>query len=97
MHDSVERIELFPGVATSRNGGGQCDAGDRFTRGGVLAEEWLTRHINSKDMFALYEYHVLFQFCTRHPATSRRAQLLVNVDNESILGAFRKGRGQKTP
>ena len=41
-------------------------------------------------MFALY--HVLLQFCTRHPDTLRRSQLLVKVDKESVVGAFRKGR-----
>lgn len=63
-----------------------------FHAGGVFPEEWLTRHINSKEMFALY--HVLLQFCTRHPDALRRAQLLVDVDNESVVGAFRKGRAK---
>ena len=63
-----------------------------FRAGGVFPEEWLTRHINSKEMFALY--HVLLQFCTRYPDALRRAQLLVDVDNQSVVGAFRKGRAK---
>ena len=52
----------------------------------------MRRHINSKEMLALY--HVLRQFCTRHPDTLRRAQIRVDVDNESVMGAFRKGRAK---
>lgn len=65
---------------------------DPFRAGGVFPHEWLSRHINSKDMYALY--HVLRQFCTRHPKALRWAQVLIDVDNQSGVGAFKRGRAK---
>lgn len=59
----------------------------------MLPHEWLSRHINSKEMHALYQ--VLRQFCARYPEALRRAQVLIDVDNQSVVGAFK--RGQKKP
>ena len=39
-------------------------------------------------------YHVLRQFCTRYPDPLRRAQLFVEVDNQSVVEAFRRGRAK---
>ena len=64
-----------------------------FRAGGVFPEDWLARHVNSKEMFALY--HVLLQFCTRYPDTLRLALIVVDVDNESVVSAFRKGPGER--
>ena len=64
-----------------------------FRAGGVFPEDWLAWHINSKRMFALY--HFLLQFFTRYPDTLRRAQILVDVDNKSVVGAFPEGPGER--
>ena len=53
-----------------------------------MSEDWLARYMNSKGMSALY--HVLLLLCTRYPDTLRRAQIVGDVDNESVVGAFRK-------
>lgn len=44
-------------------------------------------------MFAVYR--ALLQFCTRHSNALRRAQFRVDVDNISVVGALRKGKGKK--
>lgn len=43
-------------------------------------------------MFALYE--VLHQFSGTHPGALRRAQVLLDVDNQSVVHAFRRGRAK---
>ena len=63
-----------------------------FQAGGVFPQDWLNKHINKKEMYALY--HLLRQFCTRHPDTLRRAQVLIDVDNQSVVGAFNRGRAR---
>ena len=35
-------------------------------------------------------YHVLRQYCTRYLDALRRAQLFVDVDNQSVVGAFKR-------
>ena len=51
--------------------GGRCqhDLG-HLPRWGVFPPDWLSKHINQK-MYDLY--HLLRQFCTRHPGVLRRA------------------------
>ena len=61
-----------------------------FPTGGVFSPDWLSKHINQKDMYALY--HLLRQFCTRHPNVLRRAQVLIDVDNQSVMEVFNPGR-----
>lgn len=39
-------------------------------------------------------YHVLRQFRTRYPDALRRAQVFVDVDDQSVLGAFKRGRAK---
>lgn len=63
-----------------------------FPAGGVFPASWLSRHINQKEMYALY--HLLRQFCTRHPDVLRRAQVLIGVDNTAVVGAFQRGRAK---
>lgn len=60
--------------------------------GAVFPREWLARHINQKEMYALY--HLLLRFCQHHPAVLRRAQVLISVDNEAVVGAFNRGRAK---
>ena len=50
------------------------------------------RGINQKEMYGLY--HLLRQFCTRHPDVLRRAQVLIDADNPSVVGAFGRGRAK---
>lgn len=53
--------------------------------GTIFPEEWLSRHINEKDMYALF--HLLLQFCQVYLDTLRQAQVLMDGDNESVVGA----------
>ena len=39
-------------------------------------------------------YYVLRLFCTRFPDALRRAQVFVDVDNQSVVGAFKRGRAK---
>ena len=39
-------------------------------------------------------YHLLRQFCTRHPDVLRQAQVLIDVDSQSVAGAFNRGRAK---
>ena len=52
--------------------------------------EWLSQHINSKEMYPLYR--VRRQFCARLPDILRHAQVLINVDNQSLVDAFKRGQ-----
>ena len=56
-----------------------------FPSTGVFATDWLSKHINMKEMDGLY--HLLRCFCTRHPGVLRRAQGLVDVGNQPIVDA----------
>ena len=66
----------------------------RVLSGRRFPHEWLPRHINGKEIFALLE--VLKECCRAHPGQLRRAQLVMDVDNRSVVDAFNKGRS-KTP
>ena len=63
-----------------------------FSAGGGFPHEWLPPHINGKEMFALLE--VLAECCRGHPEELRRAQLVMDVDNRSVVDAFKKGRSR---
>lgn len=73
-------------------GGVLYAAADPFEAGGVFPPEWLSKHINQKEMYALY--HLLLQFCQRHPDRLRRAQVVIDVDNQSVVGSFNRGRAK---
>lgn len=60
--------------------------------GGVFLPAWLSKHINQKEMYALY--HLLRQFFTRYPDALRRAQVLIGVDNTAVVGVFNRGRAK---
>ena len=77
--------------ASSIGWGGVVNASSGpFRAGGVFTQHWVSKHINIKEMYALY--HVLRQFCTRYPDGLRRAQVFVHVDNQSVVGGFTRGR-----
>lgn len=79
--------------ASSVGWGGIVYAADGpFRAGAVFPPDWLTKHINQKEMYALY--HMLRQYCERHPEALRRAQVLIDVDNQSVVGAFARGRAR---
>ena len=59
---------------------------------GLFPQHWTSRHINGKEMHALY--HVLRQFCTLFPDALRRARAFIDVDNQSIVGAFKRGKAK---
>ena len=65
---------------------------DIFPVGGVFPPDWLSKHINHKEMYALY--HLLRQFCTGHPDVSRRAQGLIDVDSQLVVDVFNRGRAK---
>ncbi|CAB1114975.1 unnamed protein product [Ectocarpus sp. CCAP 1310/34] len=79
--------------ASSVGGGGIVYVEDGpFRAGVVFPPDRLSKHINQKEMYALY--HMLRQYCERHPNALRRAQVLINVDNPSAVGAFARGRAK---
>lgn len=43
-------------------------------------------HINQKEMYVVN--HLLFHFCEHHPDALRRDQVLIGVDDESVVEAF---------
>ena len=63
-----------------------------FPAGGVFPPDWLSNHINQKKVYALY--HLPRQFCERQTDVLRRAQVLIDVDNQSMGGAFNRGRAK---
>lgn len=63
-----------------------------FSAGGGFPREWLTCHINGKGMLTLIE--VLIECCRRYPGELRRAQLVMDIDNLSMVDAFKKGRSR---
>ena len=65
---------------------------DIVPAGGVFPSYWLSKHINQKEMYALY--HLLRQLCERRPDVLRRAQVLIDVDNQSVVEAFNRGRAK---
>ena len=67
-------------------------AAGTFPAGGAFPPDWLNKHINQKEMYGLY--HLLRQLCTRHPDALRRAQVLMDVDNQSVVSAFNRGRAR---
>ena len=79
--------------ASSIGWGGEVNAGSGpFRVGGVFPQHWISIHINRKEMYALY--YVLRRFCTRFPDVFRRAQVFVDVDNQSVVGALKRGRAK---
>ena len=84
--------ERFVGRVIGDVGGrGQHDLGN-LPRGGVFPSDWLSTHINQKAMYALY--HLLRQFCERHQDVLRRMQDLIDVDGQSMVGAYNRGRAK---
>ena len=57
--------------------------------GEAFPPDRLQKHINQKEMYSLY--HLLRQFCTRHPDVLRRAQVPMDVNNQSVVGALTAG------
>lgn len=92
-----QRARHFPASLTdgatdtsSIGWGGLVNAGHGpFRAWGGFPRDWLPRHINRKEMHALY--HVLPRFCARHLDTLRRDQALINDDNQSVADAFNLG------
>ena len=58
--------------------------------GGGLPSDWSSKHINQKEMYVLY--HLMRQFRERHSDVLRRAQVLIDVDNQSVVRAFNRRR-----
>lgn len=67
-------------------------AGDPFEAGGGFPPTWLSKHINQKETYALY--HLLLLFCERFPDALRRAQVFIDVDSQSVVGSFGRGRAK---
>ncbi|CAM9718774.1 unnamed protein product [Laminaria digitata] len=73
-------------------GGAVNTASGTFPEGGVFPPDWVSKHISQKEMYGLY--YLLRKFCTRHPDVLRRAQVLIDVENESVVGSFNRGRAK---
>ena len=79
--------------ASSLGWGGAINIkGAQYRAGGVFPDDWLHKHINKKEMFALY--HLLRLFCARFPASLQRAHVLIDVDNTAVCGSFNRGRAR---
>jgi len=62
--------------ASALGWGGVIDImGSPYRAGGIFPEDWLRKHINKKEMFALY--HLLRLFCERYPTDFQRAQVFI--------------------
>eukprot|EP00752_Nemacystus_decipiens_P016750 g14988.t1 len=86
------KLTLGASDASSLAWGGVVFAREEFRAGGVFPSEWMPKHINFKEMYALH--HLLLQFCEAHPEVLRRAQVLIDVDNTAVVGAFTRGRAK---
>lgn len=65
-----------------------------FQAGGVFPQEWLNKHINKKDMCLLFTTSC-GSFALVTSVTLRRAQVSTDVENQSIVGAFKRGRAKR--
>ena len=89
----ASQVTVAAADASSNQWGGVVSMpGGEFSAGGGFLHEWLSRHINEKEMFALLE--VLTECGRAHPGQLRRAQLVLDVDNRSVVDAFKKGRSK---
>eukprot|EP00752_Nemacystus_decipiens_P016879 g15111.t1 len=86
------KLTLGASDASSLAWGGVVFAREEFRAGGVFPSEWMPKHINFKEMYALH--NLLLQFCEAHPEVLRRAQVLIDVDNTAVVGAFTRGRAK---
>lgn len=78
--------------ASSLAWGGVVFAREEFRAGGIFPPEWMPKHTNFKEMYALH--HLLLQFCEAHPEVLRRAQVLIDVDSQAVVGVFNRGRAK---
>ena len=67
-------------------------AGGEFSASGGFPCEWLPCHIDAKEMFALLD--VLTECCRAHLGRLRRAQLVMDVGNRSVVDTFKTGRSK---
>ena len=58
-------------------------------RGEVFPPDWLSNHINQKGRCGLY--HLLRQFCTRQPGPAAAGEVLIDVENPSVVCTFNRG------
>ena len=58
----------------------------------MFPPDWLSNHINQKEMYGLY--HLLQQFRTRQPGRAAARQVLIDVDNPSVVSVFNRGRAK---
>ena len=63
-----------------------------FPTRGVFPPGWWSKHVKQKEMYT--PYYLLRQFCERYPDVLRRAQFLIDVDNQSVVGAFNRERAK---
>ena len=68
------------------------DLGHLPPRGRVFPPDWLSNHINQKDMHGLY--HLLRQFRTLQPGHAAVRQVLIDVNSPSVVSAFNRGRAK---
>ena len=60
--------------------------------GGDFPSDWLSKHINAKEMLDLHE--ALQQVCVTHSGSLQRAPVAPDVDTQSGLHAFRRERAR---
>ena len=79
--------------ASSLAWGGVVDtASGALPAGGAFPPNRLSKHINQREMYVLYYF--LQQFWTRRLDVLRRAQVLIDVGNQSVAGDFHRQRSK---
>lgn len=82
--------------ASSRGWGGliRCPGAEVFQAAGDFPDVLLTRHINEKEAYALQ--NLLALYCKQRPAQVKGSTLAVDVDNQALFFAAKKGRSSNT-
>ena len=85
--------EWIGGCALGRMGGGGEHGRGHLPRGRNVPTRLVEQeHINQKETYGLYR--LLRQFRTRHPDVLRGVQMLIDVDNQSVVDAFYRERAR---
>jgi len=78
--------------ASSRGWGGliRCPGEEVFKAAGDFPDEWLTKHINEQEAYALKQTLVLY--CKERPAQVTGSTIVMDVDNKALFHAVKRGR-----
>lgn len=82
--------------ASSRGFGAvaRCPGSAVFRVAGDFPDEWIDKHINEKEAYALQ--HLLELLCEDRPEQVKGSTLMIDVDNQALFFAVKKGRSKNT-